>query len=166
MRHIRLYENFEDDLKSARDIFGLTSTFTKIFTDYLGTSRTIEFTGPSELEGEAKGIAEYLKKNQKTERKIQEELDSIGWQAVMTSPVRNSSYALKGPLANWNAALALIVKWDKDVVKYIEREENDHGGMSEEDLDSLYSYNLNELLESDQIRAKCAEIGYQVIEWP
>ena len=76
MKHLKLYENFEDPLGIGRDLFGLTSSFTKRMKP--GSVRTIEFTGPVESEEEARKIVDQMLKSRGD---IQVALDPIGWQA-------------------------------------------------------------------------------------
>jgi hypothetical protein len=76
MRHILLYENFRDPLRGARDLFGLTSSFTKRINP--SSDRIIEFTGPVESEGEARKIADQVLK---AGGDLQAALAPIGWQA-------------------------------------------------------------------------------------
>ena len=169
MKHIQVYENFRDPLGRARDLFGLTSSFTKKETISRGSA--IEFTGPIESEGEARKIADstlpkifmgpmfynFIRKS---------ELDSIGWQAEMIAPVQETGYAIKGPLANWDSALEIMRKWDKDVSAYEEESISIYGNMSDADLENMRHASYVEILEDEEIQSKCAEIGYRVIELP
>jgi len=83
----------------------------------------------------------------------------------MIAPVQETGYAIKGPLANWNSALEIMRKWDKDISDYVE-EENAYGNMSDADLEDMYHTSYMDIIENEKIQAKCAEIGYRVIELP
>ena len=65
MKHIRLFENFNDDAgQSARDIFGLTSEFVINYTQpYWGGEEEVEYCkveGPSENSDEASKIVDKI----------------------------------------------------------------------------------------------------------
>ena len=86
MKHLRLYENFIDPLRGARDLFDLTSSFTKtkrlqadsVKGSEFSSVKALEFTGPVEYEEEARKIAdEGLKMGD-----IQAALASIGWEVI------------------------------------------------------------------------------------
>ncbi len=168
MRHIQVYESFRDPLRGARDLFDLTSSFIK--KEKIRTGRAIEFTGPIESEGEARKIVDIMLPEIFMGLGFvkflgHSGLDSIGWQAEMIAPVQETGYAIKGPLANWDSALEIMRKWDKDISDYVE-EENAYGNMSDADLEDMYHTSYMDIIENEKIQAKCAEIGYRVIELP
>lgn len=169
MKHIQVYENFRDPLGRARDLFGLTSSFTR--KEMFSAGKTIEFTGPVESEGEAIKIVDSMLPKifiglEFVKFLRHSGLDSIGWQAEMIAPVQETGYAIKGPLANWDSALEIMRKWDKDVSAYEEESISIYGNMSDADLENMRHTSYVEILEDEEIQSKCAEIGYRVIELP
>jgi len=99
MKHIRLYENFTDEIDaSTRDIFGLTSS--------ISIAKNWIIEGPSENEGIARDIAEGIirKVNQLPMASVR---DWSGWDDHL-------EYQFKSSMQEEQAALARIgwkIKW-------------------------------------------------------
>ena len=154
MKHILLYENFEDPLgQSARGIFGLTSEF--IIKYPVGISVT--YTGPSEEESAAKEIVNRMGAEA---GQIIDALAEIGWSEEGEYTIPGTGYSFKGSFRNWRKANHLISNLKSsakyDAWKQAEEDEND------DEIEKWYNNALEEMLASKETIQKFTEIGYRI----
>lgn len=155
MKHIRLYEAFQDELgQSVRDIFGLTSSFTVNYP----AGMSVTFTGPSEEETEARRIIDI----KPAADDVVDALEEIGWQEECEFRLYEPRYSFKGSFRNWKGANSLI-RSIKTSARYkaLEKMQEDPDA-GDEEKQEYYENHIHEVLADPATVEKFREIGYTI----
>lgn len=159
MRHIQIYEAFQDEAgQSARDLFGLTSSFTR---DY-PVGMSVTFTGPSEEEAEARRITDKLGA---VASEIVDALEEIGWQEECEYKILSTYsplYSFKGSFRNWRQANSLIgnIKTSARYAAMERMKEDDEAG--DEEKQEFYEESIHDSLANPEMIQKFKDIGYTI----
>lgn len=157
MRHIRLYESFEDPIDPlTREIFALTSEFTR-------TIRTlswmwIKFTGPTEEEAAAREIVGRTKHNTPPQAGIADELAQIGWNVECSISI-DRGFRLKGPYPNWEAAMMLTDEIRRDAEHDSESDRRMYD-LTDDETNEAYFERLEEIVQDPETIERLEELGY------
>ncbi len=159
MRHIRLYERFEDPIDPlTRDIFGLTSSFTVNYP----SGMSVTYTGPSEEEAEARKITGKMGA---IASEIVDALEEIGWQEECEYKIYSTYsplYSFKGSFRNWRQANRLVgsVTTSARYAAMEKMKEDREAG--DEDKQAYYEEHIHEVLADPEMIQKFREIGYTI----
>ena len=155
MRHLRLYEAFQDDIDSStREIFGLTSTFT---IDY-PAGISVTFTGPSEEEAEARKIIDL----EKGADAVVDALERIGWKEEGEYRIYDPNYSFKGSFRNWKRANHLVGNL-KTSARYAALEKmKDDPDAGDEEKQEFYEEHIHDAIADPATVERFREIGYTI----
>ena len=155
MRHILLYEAFQDDIDSStRELFGLISTFT---VDYpVGISVT--YTGPSEEEAEVRKIIDL----EKGADAVVDALEKIGWKEEGEYRIYDPNYSFKGSFRNWKRANHLVGNL-KTSARYAALEKmKDDPDAGDEEKQEFYEEHIHDAIADPATVERFREIGYTI----
>ena len=155
MRHIRLYEAFQDDIDpSTRELFGLISTFT---VDY-PAGISVTFTGPSEEEAEARKIIDL----EKGADAVVDALEKIGWKEEGEYRIYDPNYSFKGSFRNWKRANHLVGNL-KTSARYAALEKmKDDPDAGDEEKQEFYEEHIHDAIADPATVERFREIGYTI----
>jgi len=155
MRHIHIYESFSDDIDpSAREIFGLTSSFIVNYP----AGMSVTYTGPSEEEAEARKIVDV----ERVADDVVDALEEIGWQEECEFRLYEPRYSFKGSFRNWKGANRLVGNL-KTSARYraLEKMQEDPDA-GDEDKKEYYEEHIHEVLADPATVQKFREIGFTI----
>ena len=155
MRHIRLYEAFQDDIDpSTRELFGLISTFT---VDY-PAGISVTFTGPSEEEAEVRKIIDL----EKGADAVVDALEKIGWKEEGEYRIYDPNYSFKGSFRNWKRANHLVGNL-KTSARYAALEKmKDDPDAGDEEKQEFYEEHIHDAIADPATVERFREIGYTI----